>query len=112
MLLSRQHAKLPLMCMNRYRISCRTLSRADFSGLDEEGALSLKLLIQAQGLLTASKTASPCQSAAQQQWQAFASLQSCDFEGASKRQPSSTMHHQRNQMLYEHLQHASSAAGW
>ncbi len=94
-------------------LSCRTLREADFSGLGEEEDLSLKLLIQAQGLLTASRTASPSQKEAQQHWQAFASLQSSGSANTPDGQHSSaTSQQQRNQMLYQRLQHASAAAGW
>ena len=93
-------------------MSCRTLSRAEFSGLGEEEALSLRLLIQAQGLLTASKTAGPSQSAAQQQWQAFAGLQESLGAGSDRPHGSALQYQQCNQMLYERLQHASAAAGW
>ncbi len=75
--------------------------------------LSLKLLIQAQGLLTTSRTASPSQKQAQQHWHAFASLQSSGSQNTADVQHSSTpIHQQRNQMLYQRLQHASAAAGW
>ena len=75
--------------------------------------LSLKLLIQAQGLLAASRTASPSQKEAQQHWQAFASLQSRVSETTLDGQHGSAPNRQqRNQMLYQRLQHASAAAGW
>lgn len=95
---------------------CRVLSRADFAGLGEEEGLSLKLLIQAQALLAASRAPSAAQmsgqSAAQHQWQAFASLQACTPEAATEGQSRTALQQQqRTQMLHERLQSASSAVG-
>ena len=90
-------------------LTCRVLSKADPSGLDEEDALSLRLLAQVQALSAASNPHNAMnptmQAVAQQQWTAFARTQSVAPSGMP------LYAQQRRTRLYERLQSASAAAG-
>ena len=90
-------------------LTCRVLSKMDLHGLEEEDALSLRLLTQAQALSATSKVHNAMDAAmqevAQQRWTAFACLQNV----APSAMP---LYDQERQMrLHERLQSASAAAG-
>ena len=90
-------------------LTCRVLSKADPSGLEEEDVLSLRLLAQAQALSAATKAHNAMhptmQEAAQRQWTAFVHMQSAAPSGMP------LYDQQRCIRLHERLQSASAAAG-